>query len=60
VPIPRNGLLVITNVDDILIYGRKQEDIDNLIVNLKADNLALHKEGTTEGYLGLSVTRDGN
>ena len=54
-----NGLLVITYVDDILIYGRTQEEIDNLITNLKKDNLALRKEGTAEGYLGLSVSHDG-
>ena len=29
-----NGLLVITYVDDILIYGRNQEDVDNLIASL--------------------------
>ena len=54
-----NGLLVITYVDDILIYGRSQEEIDNLIANLKKDNLSLRKEGTAEGYLGLSVSHVG-
>ena len=54
-----NGLLVITYVDDILIYGRSQEEIDNLIDKLKKDNLALRKEGTAEGYLGLDVSYDG-
>ena len=54
------GLLVITYVDDILIYGRTQEEIDDLITKLKEDNLALRKEGTAEGYLGLDVTHEGN
>ena len=54
-----NGLLVITYVDDILIYGRSQEEIDDLIAKLKKDNLALRKEGTAEGYLGLDVSYDG-
>ena len=54
------GLLVITYVDDILIYGRTQEEIDDLIAKLKEDNLALRKEGTAEGYLGLDVTHEGN
>jgi len=54
-----NGLLVITYMDDILIYGRTQEEIDNLIANLKNDDLALKKEGTAEDYLGLSVSYNG-
>ena len=54
-----NGLLVITYVDGILIYGRTQAEIDKLIANLKKDNLSLRKEGPTEGYLGLSVEHDG-
>jgi hypothetical protein len=54
------NILVITWVDDILIYGRKQEDVDNLIRDLQEDGVAIHKEGTAEGYLGLDVQRDGN
>ena len=54
-----NGLLVITYVDDILIYGRTQAVINKLIDNLKKDNMSLRKEGTAEGYLGLSVEHDG-
>ena len=58
-PFLGNRLLVIIYVDDILIYGRTQEEIDKLITNLKGDNLSLRKEGA-EGYLGLSVSHDGN
>ena len=53
------GLLVITCVDDILIYGCTQGEINDLIVNLKEENLALRNEGTLEGYLGLNVTHEG-
>ena len=49
-----NGLLVITYVDDILIYGRTQEEIDSLIANLKKDNLALRKEGRNRGRVSWS------
>ena len=55
-----NGLLVITYVDDILIYDRTQEEIDDLIARLKKDNLSLRKEGTAEGYLGLKVVHNRN
>ena len=54
------NILVITWVDDILIYGRRQEDVDNLIRNLQEDGFVIRKEGTAEGYLGLNVQRDGN
>ena len=51
-----NGsLIVIIYVDDILIYGREEADIDRLIEQLKNDDIALHKEGTTEGYLGVDI-----
>ena len=34
-------------------------EIDNLIKQLKNDNIALHKEGTVEGYLGIDIQKDG-
>jgi hypothetical protein len=33
-------------------------EIDNLIKQLKNDNVALHKEGTAEGYLGGDIQKD--
>jgi hypothetical protein len=55
-------LIVIIYVDDILIYGRKgkESQIDELIEALKKEEVALHKEGTAEGYLGVDIQRDGN
>jgi hypothetical protein len=55
-------LIVIIYVDDILIYGRKgkESQIDDLIDELKREEVALHKEGTAEGYLGVDIKRDGN
>jgi hypothetical protein len=56
------NLIVIIYVDDILIYGGngKESQIDDLIEALKRDEVALHKEGTAEGYLGVDIKRDGN
>ncbi len=34
-------------------------EIDNLIKQLKNDDIALHKEGTAEGYLGVDIQKDG-
>jgi hypothetical protein len=50
---------VIIYVDDILIYGKSMKEIDHLIENLKQDNIALHKEGTAEGYLGVDIHHQG-
>ena len=54
------GIIIITYVDDLLIYAQRQEEIDNLILKLQSDKCKIHKEGTAEGYLGLQVTQDGN
>ncbi len=48
------SLIVIIYVDDILIYGRTEAEIDSLIERLKNDDIALHKEGTAEAILGLT------
>jgi hypothetical protein len=49
------SLIVIVYIDDILIYGQSGAEIDDLIERLKNDNIALHKEGTAEGYLGVDI-----
>ena len=54
------SLIVIVYVDDILIHGKSDAEIVDLIDRLKRDDIALHKEGTTEGYLGVDIQRDGN
>ena len=54
------SLIVIIYVDDILIHGKSDAEIVDLIDRLKRDNIALHKEGTTEGYLGVDIQWDGN
>ncbi len=54
------SLIVIIYVDDILIYGKSDDEINELIEQLKQDDIALHHEGTAEGYLGVDIQRDGN
>ena len=53
-------LIFIVYIDDILIYGRSEAKIDDLIKRLKNSNISLHKEGTVEGYLGIDIQRDGD
>jgi hypothetical protein len=57
-----DNLIVIIYVDDILIYGRKGQgnQIDEFIEALKKEEVALHKEGTAEGFLGVNIKCDGN
>jgi hypothetical protein len=52
------SLIVIVYVNDILFYGWSEAEIDDLIERLKNNNIALHKEGTAEGYLGVDIQRD--
>jgi hypothetical protein len=49
------SLIVIIYVNDILIYGKENKDIDEFIEHMKKDDVALHKEGTAEGYLGVDI-----
>ena len=48
-------VIIIIYVDGILIYGRTEAEINSLIERLKNDVIALHKEGTAEGYLGVDI-----
>ena len=54
------SLIVIIYVDDILIYGRTDDEINKFIERMTNDGVALHKEGTAEGYLGVDIQRDGS
>jgi hypothetical protein len=48
-------LILIIYVDDILIYGKCNDDINNFIARMKSEDVALHQEGTAEGYLGVDI-----
>jgi hypothetical protein len=52
--------IVIIYVNDILIYGKDEKKIDNFIVRMKTEDVALNKEGTKEGYLGVDIQQHKN
>jgi hypothetical protein len=54
------ALIVIIYVDNILIYGRHEKEINERNKKLKKEDVALHEEGTAEGYLGVDIKQDGN
>jgi hypothetical protein len=54
------SLIVIIYVDDVLIHGKSDNEINELIERLKQDDIALRHEGTAEGYLGVDIQWDGN
>ncbi len=53
-------LIIIIYVDDILIYGRSDAEINDSIEGSKHDEIALHRKGTAKGNLGVGIKRDGN
>jgi hypothetical protein len=52
-------LIVIIYVDDILIYCKDEAEIDDFINRMRSEDVALHKEGTADGYLGVDIHREG-
>jgi hypothetical protein len=54
-----SSMIVIIYVEDILIYGKSMDEIDDFIKQMKMEDVALNKEGTAEGYLGVDIQRDG-
>jgi hypothetical protein len=50
---------VIIYVNNILIYGKNENEINTFIEQMKQEDVALHKEGTAESYLGVDIQRDG-
>ncbi len=50
------NLTVIIYVDDLLIYGKDDDDVINgSITKMHSEGVALNKEGTVEGYLGIDI-----
>jgi hypothetical protein len=52
-------LIVIIYVIDILIYGKCNNEIKNFIAWMKSEDIALHQEGTPEGYLEVDIQQEG-
>jgi hypothetical protein len=54
-------IVLLVYVDDILLYGQSDKDIDEFIDRLrKEEDIILNREDTAEGFLGVAVERDGN
>jgi hypothetical protein len=54
------SLIVIVYVNNILIYGQCNKNITKLIKQLQKEEVALHCEGTAEGYLGVDIQQNGS
>ena len=54
-------VIVVVYVDDILLYSRNEDDIDDLITRMREkEDVILRREGTAEGFLGVDIKRDGD
>jgi hypothetical protein len=52
-------MTVIIYVDDILIYCKSEDEINNFICRMKTEDVALNKEGSADGYLGIDIQCNG-
>lgn len=52
------SLIVVVYVDDILMFSRNDSDFDRLISDLKSAGIAIRREGTAEGFLGVDIKRE--
>ena len=51
-------IMVIVYVDDLLVYAKSTEIIDTFVTSMQSEEVALRREGTAEGYLGVDIRRD--
>ena len=54
-------MVVVLYVDDMIVVGKREKDIDELYKSLKEgnENFKLTKEGKIEKYLGVKLTDNG-
>ena len=52
-------MIVIIYVDDILIYCKSEDEINDFIHRMKTEDVALNKEGSADGYLGVDIQCNG-
>ncbi len=52
-------MIVIIYVDDILIYCKSEDEINNFTGRMKTEDVALNKEGSADGYLGVDIQCNG-
>ena len=53
-------LIVLCYVDDLLVYAKTDEAIDNFVKGMVEEDVLLRKEDTAEGFLGVDIKRNGN
>ena len=51
-------VIAVIYVDDVLLYSKSTEAIDDLLSNLKKADVSIRKEGTAEGFLGVDISRE--
>ena len=51
-------VIAVIYVDDVLLYSKSTEAIDDLLSNLKKAGVSICKEGTAEGFLGVDIFRE--
>jgi hypothetical protein len=49
------SLIVIIYIDDNLIYGKTEDEIEKFIESMKKEDMALHREVTAKGYLRVDI-----
>ncbi len=53
-------IIDIIYVDDILIYCKSEDEINNFICQMKTEDVVLNKESSADGYLGVDIQRNGH
>lgn len=53
------NIIVIVYIDDLLVYAKNDALIDDFIKRMQSEDVALCREGTAEGYLGVDVRKEG-
>jgi hypothetical protein len=55
-----SNVIAVVYVNDILFFAKKQAVIDGVIDSLKKSGVAIRKEGTAEGFLGVDISHSTN
>jgi hypothetical protein len=51
-------VIVVVYVDDLLLFSKDDAEFDKLIDSIKKANVAIRREGTAEGFLGVDIKRE--
>lgn len=52
------SIVIVVYVDDLLMFAKDESEFDRLISALKDAGIAIRREGTAEGFLGVDVKRE--